>query len=83
MCVRPNGTTRFLLNGYSWNFVSDFLKKSVVKIQVPFISEKYLQPDTLCEYVCTCMIISIAVLLRMRNISDEICRGKKDTIFVQ
>ena len=32
---------------------------------------------TLCEDVCTFMIVSCSVHLRMRNVSDKICKKKK------
>jgi hypothetical protein len=39
MSVRPHGTTRLILNGFSWNVISIF-RKSVNKIQVSLKSDK-------------------------------------------
>jgi len=38
---------------------------------------------TLHEDLCIFMIISLAVLLRMRNISDKSCTGNQNTLCVQ
>ena len=39
--VRPHGTTRLPLGGFSWNLIfEDFFLKSVEKIQVPLKSDK-------------------------------------------
>jgi hypothetical protein len=37
---------------------------------------------TLHRDVCTCMIVSHSVILRMRNVSDKICRENQNTHFV-
>jgi len=37
---------------------------------------------TLHDDQCTFLIISRSILLRMRNVSDESCRGNPDTHFV-
>jgi len=36
---------------------------------------------TLCEYLCTFVIIALRILLRMRNVSDKICRENKNRHF--
>ena len=50
------------------------------KIQVSLKSEKIL--GTLHEYPCTFMIISLSILLRMRNFSEQTCTEKQNTYFI-
>jgi len=38
--VRPRGTTRHPLNGFSWSFIFDYFQESVQKIQVFLKSDK-------------------------------------------
>jgi hypothetical protein len=78
--VRPQGTTRLSLGGFSWNLTFEYFRKSVEKIKVWF------KPDnnngTLHEDLCTFVIISRWILLRMGNISNKSCRENQNTHFM-
>jgi len=67
LSVRPHGTTRLPLDGFSWDltFEDFFFFKSVQKSQVP------LKSDTLHEARYTFVIIYRSFLIRMRNVSYE------------
>ena len=54
--------------------------KSVKKIK--FYSNLTRITGTLNEYICTFMIISCSVLLRMRNVSDKSCRENNNRHFM-
>jgi hypothetical protein len=61
-----------------WN--SSIFRKTVEKIQVWLESNK--KTCTLLEDQYTFLIISRSLLLRMRNVSDKICRGNQNAHFV-
>jgi hypothetical protein len=58
-----------------WNL--SIFWKSVKKIN--FYSNLTRLTGTINEYICTFMIISCSVLLRMRNVSDKSCRENNNT----
>jgi len=75
MSVRPftclRGTTRLPLDRFALHFMFEkvfFFRKFAEKIQV------WLMTDAFPEYLCTFMIISPSLLLRMRNVTGEGCR---------
>ena len=67
--VRPRGTTRFPLDGVSRKLIFEYflVKKKICCIQFHFHENLIKISDTLHEYVCTYMIVSRSILLRMRN----------------
>ena len=70
----PQGTTRLKLDRFS--YLSIF-RKYVEKIHV---SLKYDNNNgTLHEDRYTVLIVSLSVLLRMRNVSDKSCRENQNT----
>ena len=69
LSVRPHRTTRLPLEGFSWNFIWVYFEN---------LSRKYkfrLNPNTITvtlhEDLCTYLITSLSVLLRMRNVLDQ------------
>jgi hypothetical protein len=56
--------------------ISEFIEK---KIQVSLKSEKITVSS--CNDVCTVMIILGLIALRMRNVSDKICRKNQKNFF--
>jgi len=76
--VRPRGTTRLYLDGFSWNMTFIF-RKSVDKIQVWLKSNK--NNGTSHEDQCTFKVVSRKILLRMRNVSDKSCTESQNTRF--
>jgi hypothetical protein len=71
MSVRPHGTTRLPLDGFSWNLIFEHFSK-VCREKVSLKSDKNNGHFTKDEYAF--FIISRSVLLRMRNVSDKSCR---------
>jgi hypothetical protein len=64
-----------------WTFIKfDIFRKSVEKIQVSLKSDN--NNGTLHEDLCTFMIVSRSILLRMKNISDKSCRENQNTHFI-
>jgi hypothetical protein len=60
--------------------IFDFFFKSIKKIGVPFKIEKIT--GTLHEGLSKFMIIFRRILIRTRNVSDEMCRERQNTHFV-
>jgi hypothetical protein len=76
--VRPHGTTRFALHGFSWNWMSIF-RKSVEKIQVALKSDKNNGYFTWRPmYVYDISLKSF----RMRNVSEKSLWENKSTHFM-
>jgi hypothetical protein len=81
--VRPHGTNRLPLDGFSWNLIyEDFSKlcrgnSSVIKIGQP---EWVLYMKTDIHFWL--YIVCRSFLLRMRNVSDIRCRENQNTHFV-
>ena len=73
--VRPSvcqhGTAWLALDGFWWKFFFRLFRKPVEKIT-----------DTLHEDVFTFMTISCWFLLRMRNVSNKICRENQNAYFM-
>ena len=61
------------------NFKMSIFRKSVQHIQVPLKSDK--NNGYLYQGLCTLVITSRSVLLRMRNVSDKNCRENQNTHF--
>ena len=81
--VYPYGTARLPQDGFSQNFILRkffFFRKSVEKIKLLLKSDK--NNGTLHEDLCTFLILSRSVLLRMRNVSDKSCRENQNNHFV-
>ena len=80
MSVRPRGTTRLLMGGFSWNFIFGNFSKicwensSFIKIGQEWRAFSW-RPD----YI---FIISRSFLLIMRNVSDKSFRENQNTHFV-
>jgi len=77
LSIRPHGTIRLPLDGFSWNLMFKIFRKSVRKFK--FLYNQTRITGTLHDDLCTFMIISGWVILRMRNVSDESCRQNKNT----
>jgi len=60
--------------------ISEILRISIEKIQIPFKSDK--NNATLHEDQYTFWIISRSILLRVINFSDKICRGHQNKHFM-
>jgi hypothetical protein len=85
----PHGSTRFLLDGFSWNLVFEyFFRKTVKKIYISLKSDRnkwhftwrpIYSNSTLHEDRCTFLIISHSSLRRLRNVSEESCRDDQNT----
>jgi hypothetical protein len=68
--IRPHGTSRLQLDGFSWNLIFENFRKAVEKIRVLLESDKnngYCMWRPLYVF-----IISRSVLLRMRNVSGKL-----------
>jgi hypothetical protein len=71
--VHPHGATQLSLDGFSWYFIFDYFKYHYNLIKIT---------GTLHEDVCTFMMISRSVSLRMRNVFDNNCREDQNTYFM-
>ena len=62
-----------------------YIKRNVEKVWGAryTLGERYLSENTVHEDRYIFLIISRSVLLRMRNVTDKICRENKDTFYVQ
>jgi hypothetical protein len=86
--VRPHGTTRLPLDGFSWtlcrfwwNWIVEYVSK-ILQENLSFIKNLTRITDTLHKDLCTFMIISRWFLLRIRNVSDKSCRENQNTNFM-
>jgi hypothetical protein len=81
LSVRPHGTTRLLRHEFSWKLIFEYFWKmcrdssSSIKIWQQITG-------TLHEHLCTFMIISRLILLRMKNVSGKNCRENQNTLFL-
>ena len=79
--VRPHGTTRLPLDGFSWYLLFEYFSEicrgnsSSIKISQEW-RELTLRP------VHIFFVISRLVLLRMKNVVDKICRENRNTHFM-
>jgi hypothetical protein len=76
LSVRPHGTTRFPLDGFSWNNISEFFENMSRKYKCH--KNRTIIKGTLHDRY-TFLIISRSFILRMRNVSDNNCRKKIKT----
>jgi hypothetical protein len=81
LSVRPHGTPRLQLDGFSWNLIFDDFSKIRRENSNFHLNLKRIT-GTLHEYLCTFMIISRWILLRMRNVSHKSCRVNQNTHFM-
>jgi len=69
--IRPHGTARLTLDGFSLNFIFRYFSKICREVQVS------LKPDnsngTSQEFLCPFITISRSVLLTVRNDTDGSC----------
>jgi hypothetical protein len=81
LSVRLYATIRLLWGGFLWSLIFEDLQVYVTKIHVSLKSDK--NNGTLHEDLCTFMIITRLILLRMRNISQSYVKEKNhDTHFM-
>jgi len=81
MSVRPHGTTRLPLDGFSSNLISEYFSNSVYNIQE---SLKWGGGEiTIRESQYKCSITPLSFLLRMKNVSDKSCRETQNTFYAQ
>jgi hypothetical protein len=78
--VLPHGTTRFSLDGFSWNLLLDCFSKNTSR-KLKFHYNLTTVAGTLNEDQYTFVMISRSVLLRMVNVSDKYCRENQNTHF--
>ena len=78
--IRPHGTTRLPLDGFSWNLIFDYFSKVLENIQVSLKSEKNNGYFT-CRPIYIFDHISL-VLRRMKDVSGRSCRETRNTHFV-
>ena len=77
VCLRE--TAQLLLKWFPWNLIFIFFENAPKKLQLIYIWQTVTA--TLYEDLWTFVIISGSGVLRMRNISEQICRGNKKTLF--
>jgi len=77
MSVRPHGTTRLPLEGFSWNLIFKYFFKNISRVLKFYLNLSRIN-DTLHEDQYTFLIISRPVLPTMRNISDKSCRETRN-----
>jgi len=76
--IRPHGTTRPPLDGFSWNLIIVFWN-SAEKSHAWLNFDK--NTGTLYKYLRIFMVVSCWILLRMRIVSDKSCRENINTHF--
>ena len=76
---RPHRTTRFPLDRFSWNLIFEDFSRFVEKIRLSLKSDK--NNGYFYEDLCTFMI-SVSILLRKRNVLEEIWRENQNSHFV-
>jgi len=77
--VRQHGATQISLEVFSWNFIFGEFRKFVEKIQVSLTADKndgYFNEDA-----CALIVISLWILLIMRNVSGKSCIEHTNTHF--
>jgi hypothetical protein len=73
--VRPHVSTGLPLDGFSWDLICAFFRKSVKQLQISLKSDKNKEYFT--RRLFTFMTISQWTLLWIRNVFDRSCRKKK------
>jgi len=80
MSVRPLGTTRLPLDGFSWNLILEHFSENLSR------KCKFHQNRTrmtgLDEDICTFMAVSRWSLLRLRNVPEKLRRENQNTHFI-
>jgi hypothetical protein len=79
LSVCPLGTTRLILDGFSWNFIIEYYLK-ICRENSSFRTGLW---GNLHEDLCTFSIISGSVLRRMRRVSDKRFRENHNTFCIQ
>jgi hypothetical protein len=69
MSVLPHGTTQLPMDVFSWNLIWRFFESMSRKFKFYFNLTRLT--DTFHEYLSTFIIISLWILLRIKNISDK------------
>ena len=80
LSVRPNGITRFPLDGFSWNFIFEYFSK-ICRENSSFI-KIWQKTDILYEDVRKFIVPSRWIFLTMRIVSDKRCRENQNTQFM-
>jgi len=81
MSVCPHETTWFPLYRFSWNLMFEDFSKTCGKKKSSILNLTRIM-GTLHENIQIFVIISLWILLRMRNVPDKGCRGNQNTNFV-
>jgi len=76
--IHLHGTSRVPLNGFSWNLLFEYLSK-IYPENSGFIENLTRTTRTLYEDQCAFFIISRSFLLKMGNVSGDICRENQKT----
>jgi hypothetical protein len=79
--ISQRGTTRLLLDGFSWNLIFEDFSK-ICRENSSFIKIGQKERETDVQTNMYFFIISRSFLLRMRNVSDKSCRENQNTYFV-
>ena len=81
LSFRSHGTTRYLLDGFSWNFILEyfFFSKFFTK-QIKFHQNMTRITDGLHKDLCI-FVVNSSVLHSMRNALDKRCRKNQNTCF--
>jgi hypothetical protein len=80
MSVTPHGTTWLPLDGFLWNIIFKYFFENLSRL-FKFHWNLMRIMGTLRESLCTFLIISRSVLLKMNNFPDEICGENQNTHF--
>jgi len=81
MPVCPNGTTELSMYEFLWNFIFEYFSKicqensRYIKIEQEW---RVIYMNTITHF----FIISLSVLLRVRNVSDKTCGENQNTNFM-
>ena len=67
----PHGITRFLMDGFSWNFIFEYFFENLSR-NFKFLYNLSRITGTLYEDQYTFFIISCHILLRMKNVAEKV-----------
>ena len=81
LSVRPHGTNWVPLEGFSWYFIIENFSK-IYRENSRFFFNVPRLTGSLHEDLCTFMIISCPILLRIRSVLDNTCIENKNTLFL-
>jgi len=79
--VRPHGATWLSRDEFSWHLISQYFLK-ICQENSSIIKLRRITGDW-HEYLCTRMVISHCVLLRIKHFAGKSCRGNQNIFFVQ